>query len=76
MIGVVNYLIILHYLVSFYPVHLYNYDFSIQELKVGSYDEVWNVREDAPLYEGSDERSVSYSTTNYGESGYFISSCG
>lgn len=51
LIGVVNYLNILHYLVSFYPEHLYNYDFSIQELKVGSYDEVWNVREDAPLYE-------------------------
>lgn len=52
LIGVVNYLNILHYLVDFYSDPLSNYNFSIRELNVGSYDQVWDVREDAPLYEG------------------------
>ena len=53
MIGVVNYLNILHYLVDFYADPLSNYNYSIRELNVGSYDQVWDVREDAPLYEGA-----------------------
>lgn len=49
----VNYLNILHYLVDFYADPLSNYNYSIRELNVGSYDQVWDVREDAPLYEGA-----------------------
>lgn len=59
LIGVVNYLNILHYLVDFYSDPLSNYNFSIRELNVGSYDQVWDVREDAPLYEGFFEPEFS-----------------
>lgn len=52
MIGVINYLDILHYLVTYYPEHLHNYNFSIQDLAVGNYNNLWNVRETTPLHEG------------------------
>lgn len=53
MIGVINYLDILHDLVSLYPDQLFNYNYSIRELGIGTYDNVWNVREDAPFHKGS-----------------------
>ena len=52
MIGVVNYLDILHHLVSLYPDRLFNYNYSIRELGIGSYAAVWKVSEDTPLHEG------------------------
>ena len=52
MIGVINYLDILHYLVNYHPDQLHNYDFSIQDLEIGSYNKIWNVRENTPLHEG------------------------
>ncbi|KAK8794949.1 hypothetical protein WA538_005081 [Blastocystis sp. DL] len=51
MIGVVNYLDILHHLVSLYPDRLFNYNYSIRELGIGSYAAVWKVSEDTPLHE-------------------------
>ena len=52
MIGVVNYLDILHHLVSLYPDRLFNYNYSIRELGIGSYAAVWKISEDTPLHEG------------------------
>ena len=52
MIGIINYLDILHYLVEYHKEHLQNYNFSIQDLAIGSYDHLWNVRENTPLSEG------------------------
>lgn len=52
LIGVINYLDILHDLVSLYPDQLFNYNYSIRELGIGTYDNVWNVREDTPLHDG------------------------
>ncbi|KAK8831897.1 hypothetical protein WA577_001952 [Blastocystis sp. JDR] len=51
LIGVINYLDILHDLVSLYPDQLFNYNYSIRELGIGTYDNVWNVREDTPLHD-------------------------
>lgn len=49
----INYLDILHYLVTYHPDQLHNYDFSIQDLAIGSYNKIWNVRESTPLHEGT-----------------------
>ena len=46
-----NYLDILHHLVALYPDRLFNYNYSIQELGIGNYDHLWNVREDCALHE-------------------------
>ncbi|KAK8802815.1 5-AMP-activated protein kinase subunit [Blastocystis sp. subtype 4] len=51
LIGVVNYLDILHHLVALYPDRLFNYNYSIRELGIGNYDHLWSVREDCALHE-------------------------
>lgn len=67
MIGVVNYLDILHHLVSLYPDRLFNYNYSIRELGIGSYDAIWNVTEDTPLHEGSCSLACSSSSAADGD---------
>ena len=47
-----NYLDILHHLVNLYSDRLFNYNYSIRELGIGTYEHLRDVREDCPLHEG------------------------